>query len=89
MPSAQIRSRLVKARQRFEIALAPELQHIAAEPKAHLGTSPNESDVRERIDALLDELLPNDGGSVERRARQVFRHPLVEQLNLEPTARGH
>ena len=89
MASSRIRSRLVNARDRFEIALGPELRVVAAALREGVGPSPNESDVNERIDALLDEMRPNDGGSVEHRVKRLFRHALVEQLNLEPKARGH
>ena len=89
MAGSRIRSRLVNARDRFEIALGPELRVVAAALREGVGPSPNESDVNERIDALLDEMRPNDGGSVEHRVKRLFRHALVEQLNLEPKARGH
>lgn len=86
--STRIQSRLVEARGKFEIALGAELSHIAVELKADLGPSPRESDVNERIDALLDEAAPNDEGSVESRTRKIFRHALIETLlNLEPSAR--
>ena len=83
MSSARIRSRLVKAEESFAIALGPELRVIADRLKADLEPSPNESDVGERIDALLDDVVPNDEGSVERRMKRLFRHHLVEELGLK------
>ena len=89
IPSARIRSRLINAQESFVIALGPELRMIADGLKADLEASPSGSDVRDRIDALLGEVLPKGGGSVEDRTKRVFRHALAEQLNLEPKARGH
>ena len=89
MASSRIRSRLVNARDRFEIALGPELRVVAAALREGVGPSPNESDVNERIDVLLDEVLPNGRDSVEGRTKRVFRHALAEKLNLEPKARGN
>ena len=85
---SRIRSRLYNARHRFAIALGPEIRHIATEMKADLGPSPSESDVDERIDAILNEVLPNDGDAVECRAKRLFQRALIEALNLERPARG-
>ena len=85
---SRIQTRLYNARHRFAIALDPEIRHIATQMKADLGPSPSEADVNERIDALLDEVMPNDRGAVERRAKRVFRHALLKKLKLEPTTRG-
>ena len=43
MASSRIRSRLVNARDRFEIALGPELRVVAAGLREGVGPSPNES----------------------------------------------
>ena len=67
MSSGRIRSRVVDARHRVTIALGPELRHVAAAVKSGLGPDPSESDVTERIDTLLDEVLTSDGDAVVRR----------------------
>ena len=87
MPAGQIASRLAEAKRRFEIALEPELQHIAAELEADLGPSPCASEVCcERIGEVLDSALPDDGDAVKRRTREVFRHALVAHQDTRKPA---
>ena len=88
MSSSRIGSGLVEAKRRLKIALDPELHQMAAELKADLGPSPSERGLEERIDELLDDVLPNDEGSVERRTKEIFRQALRERLNLEGRAEG-
>ena len=88
MPAGQIASRLAEAKGRFEIALEPELQHIATKLEADLGPSPCASEVCERIGEVLDNVLPDDGNAVKRRTRGVFRHALVAQMNADPGVQG-
>ena len=86
MTATRIRSRLREARRRIEVALGPELRIIAAELKERLGPSPSEGDVAERIDALLDGVLPDHGNCSGRRARALFRRALANELGV--TAAG-
>ena len=81
LSAATIRSRLLEAQRRFNIALGPELRIIAAELEKKLGA--NQGDVvDERIDALLDGVLPDHGNCTARRARAFFRQALTKELSL-------
>ena len=76
---------LYNTRLRFEIALGPELRHIADRLKADLGPSPTEGEVERRIDELLEEAIPN-AESVKRRTKEVFRHALLDEMALKRKA---
>ena len=83
MSTARIWSRLCEARRKIEVALGPELHIIAAEVKAGLEPSSSEGDVAERIDALLDAVLPDHCDGTGRRVKALFRLALVKELDLK------
>ena len=83
MSATRIRSRLLEAQRRIEVALGPELHIIAAELKVRLGANPSKRDVEERVDALLNEVLPDHDDCTARRARALFRQALAKELSLQ------
>ena len=85
MSSGRIRARQIAAQEQLEVALEPELQIIADGLRAALGTTSDERDVSERVDALLDAVLPSDASGAPGRTRRVFRHALIRALSSGAT----
>ena len=87
MSTTRIRYWLREAQRRIDAALGPELRIIAAELKERVNTSPDEGEVEqridaERIDALLDGVLPEDADRTTHQSRALFRHALATELSL-------
>ena len=85
---ARVGSALKRAERKCAVALGLELQLIAAELREGFGAGPAEEEVDQRIDMLLNEVLPDDATGTSHRARALFRLALVQELDLHPAKRS-